>query len=292
MRVVDSMRYTQVTRHLGQVRSQHAAASERALTGRRVNKPSDDPFAASELVQIRSRANRVEAQKSAINLVRGDAEMAEGVLAEAGDLMARANELAVQGASDSATTEQRRLIAVEVRSLREQMLKLANTQGSNGYLFSGSQVDTPPFDAAGVFQGDDLPHNVDIGTGAPARVNASGANAFTVAGGRDVFADLENLAVALDAGNGPAIRGSLDLLKTSHEQIVSERAQSGLFLARLDTSELALERSTLLLAKQDDATGGVDPVEAYSEFVNLGQTLERALGVSREILNLPHLNLS
>jgi flagellar hook-associated protein 3 FlgL len=289
MRVTDSLRYEQVNRQLASAKSRYTEASERALTGRRVNAPSDDPYAASELVRVHGRNARVEAQKSNITLVRGDAELAEGVLAEAGDLMARLQEIATQGASDNTSAEGRSTLANEVVGLKAQLLSLANTKGSNGYLFSGSQITTQPFDPVGAFVADDAAHSVDIGTGTPTRVNASGAKAFTVAGGRDIFADFDTLATALAANDGAGVRGTLDALKAGHEQIQNERGQRGLLMNRLDTSEATLDRAGLLLAKQDDDVGGIDTAQAYSEFVSLSQALERAIGVSRELLNVPNL---
>jgi flagellar hook-associated protein 3 FlgL len=289
MRVTDSLRYQQVSRQLASAKSSYAQASERALTGRRVNAPSDDPHAASELVQIRGRNARVESQKANIDLVRGDAELAEGVLAEAGDLLARIHEIAVQGASDSTSAEGRSTLANEVSGLKSALLGLANTKGQGGYLFAGSQLTTEPFDGAGAFQGDDAAHSVDIGTGVPTRVNASGAKAFTVAGGRDLFADLDALSAALTANDGAAVRATLSGLVSGQEQVQSERGQRGLLMNRLDSSETALDRMGLLLAKQDDDIGGIDPAQAYSEFVSLSQALDRAIGVSRELLNLSSL---
>jgi flagellar hook-associated protein 3 FlgL len=289
MRVTDSLRYEQVNRQLASAKSRFTEASERALTGRRINAPSDDPFAASELVQINARNARVESQKSNITQVRGDAEMAEGVLAEAGDLLARIHEIAVQGGSDSTSAEGRSTLAAEVTGLKSALLSLANTKGSNGYLFAGSQITTQPFDSSGAFQADDAAHSVDIGTGVPTRVNASGAKAFTAAGGRDIFADLDTLVTALSSNDGAGVRATLDNIKANGEQIQNERGQRGLLMGRLDTSEATLDRAGLLLAKQDDDMGGIDPAQAYSEFVSLSQALDRAIGVSRELLNLSNL---
>jgi flagellar hook-associated protein 3 FlgL len=260
------------------------------LTGRRLEAPSDDPLAASELVQIRSRTTQVDGQRTNIGRVRGDVELTEGMLAQAGELMARARELAMQGASDQTGAVGRQTLAAQVQALRDDMLAIANTKGAAGYIFGGTQTDTPPFDAAGLFLGNDTAHNVDVGAGSPVRVNASGERAFALAGGQDIFGDLDNLIAALNANDGDGIRAELDNLDQGQQQLLNERGSAGLLLNRLDTSDLALERAELLLTQRDETIGGADSVEAYSDFVQLGQALERAIGVSRQLLSLGSLN--
>ncbi len=290
MRVADSMRYQSAMRQIADVRTAHADASRRALTGRRLAAPSDDPIAAAELVQVRSRSTQVDGQRSNIARVRGDVELGESMLAQAGELMGRARELLMQGASDQVGAEGRRTLGNQLQAIRDDMLAIANTKGANGYLFAGTQTDTQPFDAAGLFLANDSAHNVDVGTGSPVRVNASGERAFTLSGGRDIFGDLDDAIAALQADDGDAARAQLDNFDAGQQQLLTERGNAGLLMNRLDASDTALERAELLLAQRDEAVGGADAVEAYSDFVQLGQALERAIGVSRQLLSLGSLN--
>lgn len=286
MRVTDSMRYSQAVNQLTSLRSQHAKASIQALTGRRLSAPSDDPVAAAGLVNLRSRGAQIETHRTSINHVRADIEGSEAALGQAGDIMKRAIELTMFGASDGATAYAREAFGGEIRALREQLIGVANTRGSNGFLFAGTATDNAPFDAAGTFVGNDGAHVVDIGGASPSRVNLSGSQAFTAAGGRDVFADLEALALALESNDGNAIRASLDALNAGHDQIQMERSRGGLLLNRLELSEAALDRAELMIAREDDDLGAVDPYAAYSDFVSLGQSLERSIGITRQLLNL------
>jgi flagellar hook-associated protein 3 FlgL len=252
----------------------------------RVANPSDDPIAAAELARVQASLDSVSAHRSTIALVHGDAELAESTLAQATELMARAKELAMQGANDSMNAADRKNLATEVRDLRTQMLQLANTRGSSGYLFSGSKTDTAAFDANGLFQGDDASHTVDIGGTSPTAVNTSGARAFTAAGGRDVFADLASLASALDNDNRSGAAAMLDAIDASQKQIGDERAQAGFIINKLDTSDGILNDLNGSLDKRKSAVAEADPFEAYSRMTTLGQSLERAVAVSRQVLDL------
>ena len=52
------------------------------LTGLRIDRPSKDPTGAAELARLRASLSSNAAHKEAINLVRGDAELAESALSD------------------------------------------------------------------------------------------------------------------------------------------------------------------------------------------------------------------
>jgi flagellar hook-associated protein 3 FlgL len=286
MRVTDGMRYQSVLRSLGSLQEQHAAASRRALTGSKIEAPSSDPGGAAELVRVKSAQNQAGAQRGAIANARGDVELAEGALTEASDLLARARELALQGRNGSLRGEDRANLAEQVKQIREQLVGIANTRGTRGYIFAGTQTATVPFDAAGAFSGDAGSQVIQIGNGAPTAVGVSGSQAFTAAGGRDVFADLENLRAALAANDDAAVGATLDGLEASHKQVVNERARAGLTLERLETSDAALEQLELSLGKREHQVAAADPFEAYSSLQALGQSIEQAIAVGRRIFDM------
>jgi flagellar hook-associated protein 3 FlgL len=286
MRVTDGMRHSDSLRSLQRLNSRYADASSRALTGRRVDLPSSDPAAAAELVRNRAAQERNEVGKQAASFARADLESAEGALAEAGDVFQRAHELAMQGANGSLGADQRRDLAIEVGHLKVQLVALANTKGTNGYLFGGTQVSTVPFADSGAFAGDDNQRLVDLGMGAPMAASVSGARAFTASGGRDVFADLDALQTALTNNDQAGVSATLTNLESSRKQVMAVQADAGLKLERLSTTESVMDRVSLALAKQDEEIGGADPYEAYSDMVQLGQSLEQAVAVTKRMLDL------
>jgi flagellar hook-associated protein 3 FlgL len=280
------MRYTEVLRNLSSITSQHAEAAQQAASGIRVGKPSDDPIAAAELARLRASSSQTSAHLSTIDTVRGDAELTESVLAEASDIFARLKEIALQGSNGGLGAPERQALGVEATGLKEALLQLGNTRGTRGYLFSGSLVNTAAFNSAGAFQGNDQDHVVPIGNSTPTTVSTSGADAFVVAGGRNVFADIDALATALSANDEAGIRASLDSVDASHAQLVNARARSGLVLSKLDASHSVLSSLDSEQNRRAQAAGAADPYEAYSRVTTLGQSLERAIAVSRQILDI------
>ena len=117
-------------------------------------------------------------------------------------------------------------------------------------------------------------------------MSVSGAQSFSVAGGRDVFADLDTLETALRADDAAAVRSTLGDLEASREQLVTGQARAGLILRRLDTSSSVLEQSNLDLKQQQSSIGDADTFKTFSELTQLGQTLQNSIAVSQRLLSL------
>jgi flagellar hook-associated protein 3 FlgL len=280
------MRYASVTNNLADVSSRQAAAAQQAQSGQRVNLPSDDPIAAAQLARLSASQAQVTARRGTISAVRGDTELAESSLQQASDLMATAKDLAVQGGNGSLGAPERAALALQVKDIRDQMLGVANTKGSSGYIFGGSQTQSQPFTTAGAFTGDDEDHVVDIGNSTPTAVNASGAKAFTVAGGRDVLADLDSLYTALNTNDTVGVSATLDNLDASRAQITSAQAASGTILNRLDASDAILSNAQLQNTQSTQEVGAADPAAAYTNLTQLNNALQQSVSVSKSILDM------
>ena len=286
MRVTDGMRQTNMVRTLDQLSAAQQDASSRATTGNRVNKPSDDPAAAAELARIRASQSQADAGLKAASSAESDLSLSESILSQANDLFTSARELAQEGANASLDAPTRQNLANQVGQLKAQLVGLANTKGQTGYLFGGSQTSTQPFDTSGNFSGDDGSHVVDLGNGTPTAVNVSGARTFTAAGGRNVFDDLDQLQAALNANDQAAVSNTFAGLEASRQQIVTAQSDAGMRIDRLQTTQDILTQAKTALQTRQQTAAGADPYQAYSDLVNLGNSLEQAVAVAKKVLDI------
>src|SRR6185436_16862860 len=171
MRISTAMRTETAMDNVARLQEEHYEASVEASTGARVSAPSKDPAAAARAVRVQAALDRSRVQRETIRDVRGDLEQSESALAAGGDIMQRVREIAVSAANGSMPVEDRQLLATEVTSLRAEMLALANTKGTQGFLFGGSDIATAPFSPLGAFTGDDVARNVEISPGSSVRSN-------------------------------------------------------------------------------------------------------------------------
>jgi flagellar hook-associated protein 3 FlgL len=290
MRVTEMMRYQSMTRVMTSLASRQAKAAHQALTGQRLESPSDDPMAAAQLVRLRSQKQEMTDYRTGISTTKGDIDFAESTLAQGTDLLVRAKELALAGSNSTLPDDGRAALAQEVNSLREELMRLANTQGSRGYLFAGTNTTTSPFDIDGNYSGNDQSQQIEVGRGVTVNITPSGLNAFNPAGGENTFALLRDLSDALSANDADAVRGTLERLDTAHLQMTTERSRVGLTIERLNVADSALSFAEDGIDKQSHELGAADPFEAYSSATTLAQALERAVAVSQQILNLGSLS--
>ena len=160
-----------------------SAVQQQVATGKRISKPSDDPVAASKIVNLKDVMGATEQYQSNIDGARSRLTIEEGVLANAGDVLQRARELAIAGNNGSQTNETRAFIAEEIAQLGEELLSLANTTDSSGeFLFAGGKSKFKPFvrNEQGAFEyhGDDTQRFIQIGPRRRIPTNDSGTDTF------------------------------------------------------------------------------------------------------------------
>ena len=84
-------------------------------------------------------------------------------MAQAGEILIRAKELALQQAGDIGTSEiTRRTVSEEISQVYRQLTKIANTKYAGRYIFSGFKTDTSPFNHEGEYFGDDGEIDIEV----------------------------------------------------------------------------------------------------------------------------------
>lgn len=138
-------------------------------TGKTLLSPSDDPLAASRMLELReSLAGLAQFDRNA-GMARNRLSHEESALASVNDVLQRVRELALQANNASQNSETRALIATEVREHLDQLVQVANqTDGNGRYLFSGNRHDTAPVSKPGgtyTYDGDQGQRTIRIGAG-------------------------------------------------------------------------------------------------------------------------------
>lgn len=169
-------------------------------SGRRAQTPADDPVAAGRIDTLERSLAASKQYAANAELVTMRLSLEESALADAGNVLERVRELAIQANSGALDAGSRRLIGTELRQLRDQLLDVANrADGSGGYLFGGLRDGAAPFarGAAGVaYAGDSLTREVEVSPSQRMAVGHSGEEVFRrVPRGNGVF------STAADAGN-------------------------------------------------------------------------------------------
>lgn len=151
MRITSAYAFESSVANLQKRQQQLSTSQEQLTSGKRVEKPSDDPAAAAAVARAMDNASRVTAQQRANTASKGDMQLAESALGDAGSLLQQARDLVVSAGNGSYTDSDRATIVQQLKGLRTDLLAVANrSDGTGRYLFGGQGSDTPPLvDAPG-----------------------------------------------------------------------------------------------------------------------------------------------
>jgi flagellin-like hook-associated protein FlgL len=155
-----TMASRQTLYNLENVRLRRDRATNEISTGRRVRRASDGPMEAAGIVRTESDLRSLAQFRSTLQGVGDQLRAADTALSHAVDLLTRASTLASQAANFNQTAATRTGIAVEVQSLIQNLIAVANTSLGGKFLFAGGSEERQPFlpDAANpngvVYRGD------------------------------------------------------------------------------------------------------------------------------------------
>lgn len=145
MRVTDTMRYNTAISNIFNAQAQYNDISEKLASQKNINRASDDPVAATKLIEIRRDKAANEQYKKNMDSTNSWITATESNLFGAYDLLVKAQEIAVGQSTATASETTRKIMAESVKSLIGEMGRLANAKIGDRYLFSGTRDDVAPF---------------------------------------------------------------------------------------------------------------------------------------------------
>jgi flagellar hook-associated protein 3 FlgL len=256
MRITSFAIFNQMTRALQDGMKKMSLYSERLSSGKKINKPSDDVYGMMNAMGYKVTLNEIDQYKKNIDNADSQLGLTETVMSSVGDILSRARELAVQGSTGTQTPANRASIAQEIASLRDEALRLSQTQFRDRYIFSGYKTDTTPFDASFNYQGDANEINVLIDRDSTIALNVTGDEAFS-SGGETYFETLDNLYNALINDQTSIIQASITLIDNATGQVANVRADIGARMNSIEKLKSTHEDrdtalKTLLASTEDD----------------------------------------
>ena len=119
---------------------------EKLITGKRINKPSDDPAGAFQVQLLDQNLRQIDQFKRNGDNALGQLQLQETVLSSGIDILQRTRELSLQMTNGTFNPTQRKQAAVEVEQLMQAMQVQMQTKNSQGqFLFAGNNVTEQPF---------------------------------------------------------------------------------------------------------------------------------------------------
>jgi len=248
-------------------------ALEQVSTGKSVNVPSDNPAAASEMVQNTIETANVDQYTQNVTGVLSQVQAASSALSSVESSLTHAISLGTEGANGTESTADLQSIASQVQGILSSVVTQANTSYEGSYLFGGTASSQQPYTADSssptgyTYNGNSGQNSVAVGDSTNVQINLPGNQIFSNST-TNVLGSLSALVTALQSGNsttiGTATSGVTNALNyVSQQRIFYANADS-----QLNSQETYLQQETVNLSSQQTSLVGVNMAQAA---INLSQ---------------------
>jgi flagellar hook-associated protein 3 FlgL len=285
---------------IGGLRTQAESLQQQISTGERLDRSSDDPVAAARLRQLDRSERLAEIDERNSLIAETDLALTDQALTSITDVLARARELAVRASNDTLTDDQRVGIAVEIETLRDSLISLANSRSSAGHALLGGQAEGEAYVDNGTsvsFIGTTDITPIEIGRGQSVIPGVTGPEVFefeTANGQTDLFAVLGNLAAVLAAGgaaSADASSAALADLEVGLERVTTTQSVVGSRLNWVDLVSERRESNAEQIAQERADVGGADIALTMSRLQETLTVLEASQASFVRLSNLSLFSL-
>jgi len=253
---------------LEQLQQQQNTAALELSTGSKINKPSDDPAGAAEMVQINELSTQVDSFQQSIGSINGLMSTADSTLSSVTTALQRAISLGVEGANGTLNDSDRAAIAAELSGIQSELISLANVSYQGQFIFAGT-AQTQPFVAdssssSGVdYKGNPDTNQVAIGAGFNLQVNLPGSQVFLGSGG-NVFQSIQDLITAMQNNSG--ISDAVTEVTNASNWISEQRVFYGNAMNQTNSQSTYLSSEKTGLAQQENDISAADIASVATQF--------------------------
>ena len=252
-------------------------------TGKKVNRPSDNPVVAMKGIGYRTALDKVEQFQRNIGEVNSWLNSSDDSFDKVGSALQRANELAVQAANGTTTPEDKLKIEAEMDQLREHVQNLANTKVGEKYIFSGTKTTTPLFDNKnggypsidpanpGSFEKD---VEIEVFDGIHMKANTNAVDLFKNID--QMFQDIKDGTIDYDAAIGA--------IDTQMNKLLTTRADIGARQNRVELMDNRLQSQEVIATEQMSKNEDIDYEKTITEMITQESVHRAALSVGARII--------
>jgi flagellar hook-associated protein 3 FlgL len=255
---------------LEQLQRQQTNATLELATGSSINKPSDNPAGAAQVIKINDLNSQVDSFQRSISSISGQFSTADSTFSSVVTVLQRAISLGVEGANGTLSDADRAAVAAEVTGIQAQLLSLANTSYQGQFIFAGTATTQPfvvdPAQPSGVrYAGNTGTNKVAIGNGYQLQINLPGSQIFSAAGA-DAFLAINDLITSLQTSTG--IGAAVTELGAAFTHVTGQRVFYGNALNQTQSQQTYLNTQSLGLSQQLGSVAGADIASVASQLVN------------------------
>lgn len=274
-RITSNMMNSQLLLNLNRNALQMNNTQNQMSTGRKINKPSDDPVGITYSLRYRSQLASNEQYTKNVDSAVSWMDFNDTVLSQTNDVLQRLRELVVKAATGSNPQSALDSISQEVAQLKEQLVDISNSELNGKYIFNGEKFHTAPYTATVKPDGTLMdPSEISTDSGDVIYTVGDSVKLSINLNGNDVFGEADDATTAQTSDNifsiinrlitnlGPngdhsKISEELGKIDTRMDKLLTIRSEVGAKTNRIELMQSRLSdlniNLTTLQSKTEDA---------------------------------------
>ncbi len=291
MKVSTTALFDRAAERMSGLQARLAQSQAQLTASKQVLAPSDAPDKASLIQRLQGEIGRQDSQAATLKTAQARYQAEETAMRSAADVMLRLRELATQAVNDTNGPTDRQAMAVEMRTLRAQLLALANSQDDAGNaLFAGTRVRSAAFveaeDGTVRYAGDQTQVRIPAGLEQTVAYTRAGTDVFARVRRDDgqggvqgvgFFDALRDLVAAADGNDRAGLQRGLAELGQMQDHLDLALAAAGADQQQVRTQQDVLEQTSLRLKSSLSDVQDLDYTSAITRMNQQVTALQAAM---------------
>ena len=261
--------------------------SRQVSSGKKLTQLKDSPSGSAELVSITTLESEIDQYRFNADASSLYLQVADSAFNEVTNLVTSIYAKGSQASAELVSEDARAALANEVRSLRNQIVTLANSEVRNRFLFAGSLVTSAPFSQNGdtiTYNGDDTVSSISVDNGTEVQMNFSGRDVF-----EPIFNSINSLLTAMDSNDVAGIKTALEQFSSVLSGLGEVRAKVGTNMNLLQNIQSNLNLRETSLTEQRSKIEDADMAQAVVQLNQTKTALQTAMSAGGSILTQRNL---
>jgi len=258
-------------------------AQQQVSSGKRVDRASDDPSAATGGLASRAELATVQRYEKAADSVYSRLTVVDTVLSDVISKLTAAQSAIMSAQGTTQSPVQREAAAQELEGVRSSIVDDFNMSFNGTFLFAGAKSTTPPYTVASdgtvsAYAGSTTEIEVDINRNSAVTVVLNAESIAKGSAGADVFSVLNDAITAARSGDSAALQTAMAGIKEAFERTTAAQSRVGGDMRSIDGEKLRLEQMRISAMSRVSKLEDANLAEAVSSMNRADTAYKAALG--------------
>ena len=263
---------------------------EQVQTGKRINRPSDDPDGLASVIGEKAEVAAIEQYTRTGDSVTSRLTVLDTALTDIIDRLTLAQTTIVAAQGTQKTQGEREAAARTLDGIKAALLADLNTSYRGAHVFAGADSIDPPFTMTGsvisAYQGSSQEVEVDLDQTHVATIGIDGSQISRGSAAADIFGVLDNAMAAALAGDSAALGQALKDVEDAFDRATLVQTRVGTTLASMDSLQGALSDRRLAARSRISKIENVDLASAITGMTQADAAYRASLSATSRLTQL------